>query len=139
MGVELDYMMRNAVMRKGSIWFDNCDGCTKQYRCGTALYLLSNLSFANEIIVNWMVGAPGHGKGEVDSFNAIDKQFLLTGTASIVLPGVSKSCNRMAAEAMVNGISKSLAKECARLCSDSRRIEGVKSESKYKKERRIHS
>jgi hypothetical protein len=43
MGVELEYTVRNAVMRKGSIWFDNCDGRAKQYRCGTALYLLSNL------------------------------------------------------------------------------------------------
>jgi hypothetical protein len=61
-----------------------------------------------------------------------DKQFMLTGTTSIVLPGVKESSNRMAAKAMVEGISKSIAKECARLCSDSRRIEGVKSE-------RIHS
>jgi hypothetical protein len=99
-GAELDYMVRNAMMWKGSIWFDNCNGCAKQYHCDMALYLLLNLAFANKIIVDRMVGAPGHGKGEVDLFNAIDKQLLLAGTASIVLPGVKESCNIMAAEAM---------------------------------------
>jgi hypothetical protein len=34
---------------------------------------------------------------------------------------------------MVEGVSKSIAEEAARLCSDVTRVEGVKSEGKYRK------
>ena len=43
------------------------------------------------------------------------------------------SSSRMSAESMVEGTSKSLAVECARLCSDKARSSGVKSEGKYRK------
>ena len=42
---------------------DHSDGCSKQYRCGTALYLLSVLSSQFGVTFDRMIGAPGHGKG----------------------------------------------------------------------------
>ena len=33
-----------------------------QYQCGTAFYFLSVLALKENITVNRMVGAPGHGK-----------------------------------------------------------------------------
>jgi hypothetical protein len=54
----------------------------------------------------------------------------------IGLPDAGEENNwasRMSAEPMVEGTSKSLAVECARLCSDNARSNDVKSEGKYQK------
>ena len=37
-------------------------GCSKQYRCGTALWFLSALSYECNIIIDRSFCAPGHGK-----------------------------------------------------------------------------
>ena len=55
--------------RKTTI-LDHSDGCSKQYRCGTALYLLSVLSSQFGVAIDRMIGAPGHGKDVVDALNA---------------------------------------------------------------------
>ena len=39
----------------------NTDGCTEQYRCASALYLMSVLSQRHSIIIDWVIIAPGHG------------------------------------------------------------------------------
>jgi hypothetical protein len=52
---------------------DHSDGCSKQYRCGTALYLLSVISSQYGVTVDRMIGAPGHGKDVVDALNATTK------------------------------------------------------------------
>ena len=64
------------IKKNKTIWLDNTDGCSKQYRCGTALYLLSVLAYVHRIIINRMINAPGHGKGMIDGLNAVDKQFI---------------------------------------------------------------
>ena len=43
-----------------NIW-ENTDGYTEQYRCATALYLLSMLAHAYNINIDRGAGAPGHG------------------------------------------------------------------------------
>jgi hypothetical protein len=52
-----------------------------------------------------------------------------------VTPEANESSKQVAPEVMVEGLSKSIADEAARLCSNVTRIEGVKSEGKYKKKR----
>lgn len=113
--------------------FENTDGCTKQYRCGTACFLLSLLAFTHQIVIDRAIGAPGHGKDIVDGLNATDKQFLSYKMCKIGLPEVNETDSRMSAASMVEGTSFSLAEECARLCSDASRVTGVKSEGKYAK------
>ena len=54
----------------------NSDGCAEQYRCASALYLLSVLSQSHSIIIDWGISAPGHGKEVVHGLNAIDKQYM---------------------------------------------------------------
>ena len=49
----------------------------KQYRCGAALFFLSILSTNFNIIVNRMIGSPGHGKDVVDRINACDNRYLM--------------------------------------------------------------
>jgi hypothetical protein len=57
--------------------FDNTDGFAKQYRCATALHLLSMLSMKHNVIINQAaVAAPRHGKDLIDGLNAVDKMYL---------------------------------------------------------------
>jgi hypothetical protein len=120
-------------MKRGGTMFESTDGCTKQYRCGTACFLLSLLAVTRQIIIDRAIGAPGHGKDIVDGLNATDKQFLADKMCKIGLPEVNETDGRMSAASMVEGTSFSLAQECARLCSDASRVAGVKSEGKYAK------
>ena len=43
------------------IW-ENTDGCSEQYRCAYALYLMSVMSQTYFIIIDRGISAPGHGK-----------------------------------------------------------------------------
>ena len=58
-----------------TIW-ENADGCAEQYRCVTALYLMSFLSQRNSIIFDRGISAPGHGKEVVYGINYIDKCYM---------------------------------------------------------------
>ena len=73
--------------RLSTLW-EETDGCAESYWCATALFLLSSVAFTQDIIIDWMVGAPGHGKGVVDGLNAVDKTFLRDYMSKISVPGV---------------------------------------------------
>ena len=131
----MDVLIRN-LKAKGRLWrmiFEETDGCCKQYRCGTALWLLSMLSSKFDITIDRAIGAPGHGKDVVDWLNATDKRFLRGKMCLIGTPESTDSVKRMAAHSMVGDASFSLAEECVRLCSEEGRAGGVKSEKKYQK------
>jgi hypothetical protein len=49
---------------------------SKQYRCGTALYLLSVISRQFGVTVDCRIGAAGHGKDVVDALNATSINFI---------------------------------------------------------------
>jgi hypothetical protein len=133
MEVLVNHLQAENVFKEGSWMLDNTDGCSKQYRCGTALYLLALLAVTYGIVVDRAIGAPGHGKNDVDGYNAVDKQFLEKKMCLIDTPDAEISDRRMAAHAMVETASLSFANECARLCSAQHRIGGVKSEAKSNK------
>lgn len=135
MKVELQYLEDLGILKKdgtGTI-VDDTDGCAKQYRSGTALYLNSLLATTHGVIIDRAVGAPGHGKDEVDGLNAVDKRFIAEKMSLIVTPEANESSSRMHAEARVDGESMSIAREAARMCGNASRAEGVKSEGKYRK------
>ena len=52
------------------IW-ENTDGCAEQYRCASALYLMSVISQTHSIIIDRGISAPGHGKEVVDGLNDV--------------------------------------------------------------------
>ena len=58
-----------------TIW-ESTDGCFKQYRWCSALYFLSYIIFQYKIIIDRMIGTPGHGKDCVDSIHSSDKRYL---------------------------------------------------------------
>jgi hypothetical protein len=76
MEVLVKYLQKEAVLKEGGYMFDNTDGCTKQYRCATALHLLSMLAVKYKIVIDRAICAPGHGKDLIDGLNAVDKMYL---------------------------------------------------------------
>ena len=56
-----------------TIW-ENTDGFAEQHFCETALYLLSLLAHAYNIIFDCGVGAPVNSREVVDGLNCIRKQ-----------------------------------------------------------------
>ena len=91
------------------------------------------LALTYGIIIDHAIGAPGHGKDEVDGLNATDKRFISGKMCLIGTPEANIKESRMAAHAMVENAALSLAEECARLCSSQARLRGVKSDKKYAK------
>ena len=68
------------------IW-ENTDGCAEQYRCASALYLMSVMSQNYSIIIDPGISAPGHGKEVVDGLNAVDKCYIYQLMSKVQLPG----------------------------------------------------
>ena len=116
-----------------TVMYDHTDGCTCQYRCATAIYFLSMLSFMFKITINQMVHAPGHGKDKVDGLNATTKRFLQQKMARTNLNNEQEEEKRMDPWAMEGGASKCLPSEAKRLLEDPDRKDGVVSAGKYQK------
>ena len=56
-----------------TIW-ENTDGCADQYRCASALYLMSVMSQYYLVIIDSGIITPGHGKEVVGGLNSIYKR-----------------------------------------------------------------
>ena len=63
--------LRKKQMIRGRTMWDVTDGCTKQYRCYIAYYLMSYLSTSYQIVLYRAVYTPVHEKDVVDGFNAV--------------------------------------------------------------------
>ena len=62
------------------------DGCSNQYSCAPAIYILSCIALIFSIIVDRVIFAPIHGKDVVDGLNARDKWMLKLEMANISNP-----------------------------------------------------
>ena len=58
-----------------TIW-ENTDGCSEQYICASALYLMSVMSQCYSVIIYRGISTPGHGKEVVYGLNAADKLYI---------------------------------------------------------------
>ena len=56
--------------------WENTDGCDEQYRCASAMYLMSVMSQCYSIIIDSGIIAPGNGKEVGDGINAVDKRYI---------------------------------------------------------------
>ena len=113
--------------------WESTDGCSKQYHCGSILYLLSYISLKKKIIKDCMIGAPGYGKYLVDGINVYDKRYLKGKMCMIGTPEVDECSKRMKAHSMKGNEYSSFAEECKRLCECSDRENRPKDYSNYKK------
>ena len=69
-----------------TIW-EKTDGCAKQYRCVSALYLMSVMLQFYSITIDWWISATGHDKEVVDGINAVHKSYIYQLTSTFQLPG----------------------------------------------------
>ena len=69
-----------------TIW-ENTDGCAKQYRCASALYLMSVTSQTYSIIIDRGISAPGHGKEVVDGLNDAYKRYIYQLMSKVQITG----------------------------------------------------
>ena len=67
------------------IW-ENTDGCAEQYRCASALYLISVMSQCYSVIIDRGVSAPGHGKEVVYRLNGVDNHYIYQLMSKVQLP-----------------------------------------------------
>ena len=82
------YIKERSWWKKTTIW-ENTDGCADQYRCATALYLLSILYNAYNNVIYRGFGTPEHGKYIVYGLNANEKIFLTILMITVQLPDAS--------------------------------------------------
>ena len=80
------------------IW-ENTDGCAEQFRCASALYLMSVMSRCYSIIIDRGIFSRGHGKEVVDGLNAVDKSYIYIYIyqlmSNVQLPGSNICCSYM--------------------------------------------
>ena len=135
--LELLISQEKIIPGKSTIW-EHTDGCTKQYRCAKALYLLSSLASEFKVVIDRQVDAPGHGKDVVDGLNAQDKVYLrkhMISSCAATEPRTGPNAKLKMDAAVVDGDNKaiSFAKQCVELCSQKMRQMGVVSHKKLKK------
>lgn len=125
MEVLLKHLQATGVIGENATMWDSTDGCSKQYRCAKAFWLLTYLAVTFKIIIDRAIGAPGHGKGRVDGINAVDKRYL---ASRMCLNGTREANDYdkrlMAAESIIDGTPKSAACEAVRMCSLPERFTG---------------
>ena len=69
-----------------TIW-GNTDVFAEQYRCASALYLMSVISQTFYLIIDRGISAPGNGKEVVNVLNAVDKRYIYQLMSKVQLPG----------------------------------------------------
>ena len=67
--------------------WENTYGCAQQYRCASALYLMSVMSHTFSTMIDRGISAPGHGKEVVDGLNDVDKRYIYQLMSKVQLPG----------------------------------------------------
>ena len=65
-----------ATVIKFDIILDDTDGCSEQYRCGTALFLLWKFAKENDTVYDRAIDCAGHGKKKIDGYGGWLKNYL---------------------------------------------------------------
>jgi len=108
-----------------SVLYELMDGCAKQYRSGTALYLMTVIACKYGIILDRMISAPHHGKGPCDSQGGVDKTYIKLYMLVVGTPEDPLSVHLMPAhEIGLDGLQDSFANRCVILLSDPKRCFG---------------
>jgi len=136
MCVLVQELLDEGMLEKGATMWDDTDGCMKQYRSGSAMFLLSVLAHQYGITIDRAIGAPSHGKDVVDGLNATDKRFLkwLFQAIAKAESNDDQSERKMPAHSMTSeGEEFSLAKVAKEKLSHVSRLAGVKGNKKSAK------
>ena len=97
------------------------------------MYFLSLLSSKLNIIIDKILGEPGHGKDILDARNACIKGYLKEKMYTVTTPEADDSTKRTESHGIVGDSKSSWIIECKKLLEDNIRVYGVKSKNKYSK------
>ena len=121
-----------------AVFYEQCDGCTKQYKSGTALWSMIFLAHEFGISIDRMITAAGHGKGTVDALAGFDKGFIRKCFRAVkyIWEDIDKTSYGTASYSVdENGKSVSFAMRCRDLLDNEERVFGVKSTGPKSQER----
>ena len=116
-----------------TIW-ENTDGWAEQYRCASALYLMSVMSQFYSIIIDHDISAPVHGKQFVDGTNVIYKRYIYQLISNVQLIGSKTFYSHILMNSCKKNNYISLAKEFQKCLSKEHRKHGVIDQEKCIKE-----
>ena len=68
-------MYENKISVKYDIICYTTHGCSKQYRCENAMWLLYLLELIYRMIINICINAPGHGRRKIYGINVSNKTY----------------------------------------------------------------
>jgi hypothetical protein len=74
-------MKAKGLLHEGSTLWIQSDGCAKQYKSGTNMWLCWHLSRKYHINIDWFITCAGHGKSVVDPLAGTDKRWIFGGYA----------------------------------------------------------
>ena len=114
------------------IW-ENTYGCAEQYRCASALYLISVMSQTYSKIIDWGISAPGHRKEVVDGINAVDKRYIYQLMSKVQLLGSIRFDSQIKMHTGTENKDLSLAKEFKDHLEGEHRKNGVIDQIKSRK------
>ena len=80
-------LLKKVLKKSLSTIWENTDGCAEQYRCASALYLMSVMSQTYSVIIDRGISVPGHGKEVVDGLNYFNKHYIYQLMSKVQLPG----------------------------------------------------
>ena len=99
--------------------------CAEQYRCASALYLMSVMSQCYAVIIDRGISAPGHGKEVFDGINAIEKRYIYQLMSNFQLPGSKTFDSQIIMHYFTQNNDVSLAKKFQKHLSKEHRKHGV--------------
>ena len=86
---------RNLLESSLSTIWENTDGCSDQYICVSALYLMSFMPQCHSVIIDHGISAPGHVKEMVYGINTIGKHYIHQLMSNVQPNGSKKICTRI--------------------------------------------
>ena len=115
-----------------TIWV-NIDCCEEQYRCASALYLMSVLPQCFPIIIDWGIGAHGNCKEVINGISTIDKRFIYQLMSNVQLPGSKTFDSHIIMHSCIHKNDFSLAKQFQKYLSKEHRKHGVIDQETFRK------
>ena len=115
-----------------TVW-EETDGCTDQYMCDFAVYLMTVLSSSYGIIMDRTINVPVHGNNVVDGINTMDKRYLKGEMEPIGKLGSYDTTNIGMLPSDSKYVSVKFADQCLHILNNKERLNGLKGSTKTQK------
>ena len=107
--------------------------CADQYRCASALYLMSYMSQCYSVIIYHCISAPVYGKEVIDGLNTINKRYIYQLMSNVRLPGSKLFDSQILIYSWTQNNDVSLSKYVQKHISKDHQKHGVIDQVNYRK------